>query len=158
MSKLNTFLWFDNQAEDAANFYTSLFKDSQIGGVQRYGKDNTGVEGSVMTVSFTLFGQDFTALNGGSYFKLTPAISFLVRCENQEEIDRYWDALSQGGEQMQCGWVTDKFGVTWQIVPAILFEYLSDADAQKAYRVTQAMLKMIKFDIEALKQAYDNGH
>ena len=156
MSKLNTFLWFDNHAEEAARFYTTLFKDSELGGIQRYGKDNHGNEGAVMTVSFTLFEQEFTALNGGPVYEHTPATSFMVRCDNQEEIDRYWDALSQGGSQMQCGWVTDKFGITWQIVPAILFSLLSDADPQKGYRVTQAMLKMVKFDINALKKAYDS--
>lgn len=156
MAKITTFLWFDNQAAEAVDFYSSTFGDCQVGSMSFYGKDTHGKEGSVMTVSFTLFGQEFTALNGGPVFKLTPATSFLIQCNNQKEIDRYWEKLTDGGEEMQCGWVTDKFGVTWQIVPAVLFDMLNDKDPQKAYRVTQAMLKMVKLDIEELKQAYDD--
>jgi predicted 3-demethylubiquinone-9 3-methyltransferase (glyoxalase superfamily) len=156
MNKISTFLWFENKAEDAVNFYSSLFGDCQIGSISYYGKDNHGKEGSVMTVSFTLFGQEFTAINGGPYLKLSPATSFLIRCEDQQEVDRYWEKLSDGGSDMQCGWVTDKFGVTWQIVPAILFDMLNDKDPQKAYRVTQAMLKMIKIEIKGLQKAYDD--
>ena len=154
MAKITTFLWFDHQAEEAVHFYSSIFGDCQIGSMSFYGKDNQGKEGSVMTVSFTLFGQEFAALNGGPFFKLTPATSFLIQCKDQKEVDRYWDKLTDGGSDMQCGWVTDKFGVTWQIVPAILFDLLNDKDPQKAYRVTQAMLKMIKLDIAELKKAY----
>jgi len=154
MAKITTFLWFDHQAEEAVHFYSSTFMDCQIGSMSFYGKDNHGKEGSVMTVSFTLFGQEFTALNGGPVLKLSPATSFLIQCEDQQEIDRYWEKLSVGGSDMQCGWVTDKFGVTWQIVPEVLFDLLNDKDQQKAYRVTQAMLKMIKIDIAELKKAY----
>jgi predicted 3-demethylubiquinone-9 3-methyltransferase (glyoxalase superfamily) len=155
MSKIITFLWFDHEAEAAARFYQGIFSDFKMGEITRFGKDNHGVEGSVMSVNFTLFSQDFAALNGGPDFKPTPAISFLVQCEDQAEVDRYWNALSEGGEQMQCGWVTDKFGITWQITPEILFTLLSDPDPQKAYRTTQAMLKMIKIDIAGLLNAYN---
>jgi len=155
MSRLKTFLWFDNQAEQAAAFYTSLFKEAKVDNIVRYGKDNHGAEGSVMTVSFSLFGQEFVALNGGSVYQHTPATSFMVVCEDQEELDHYWNALCDGGAPLQCGWVTDRFGVTWQIVPKILFELMNDVDPQKSYRVTQAMLKMIKLDIVELKRAYE---
>ncbi len=154
MAKITTFLWFDHQAEEAVHFYRSTFGDCQIGSVSYYGKDNHGKEGSVMTVSFTLFGQEFTAINGGPVLKLSPATSFLIQCEDQQEVDRYWEKLSEGGSDMQCGWVTDRFGVTWQIVPAILFNLLNDKDPKKAYRVSQAMLKMVKLDIAELKEAY----
>lgn len=153
MAKLTTFLWFDHQAEQAASFYTSLFKGAKLGEVARYGKDNHGDEGSVMTVSFSLFGHEFVALNGGPIYEHTPATSFMIQCENQAELDQYWDALCDGGTTMQCGWVTDRFGITWQIVPKILFELMNHKDPQKAYRVTQAMLKMAKMDIETLLNA-----
>jgi predicted 3-demethylubiquinone-9 3-methyltransferase (glyoxalase superfamily) len=154
MAKFTTFLWFDIQAEQAASFYTSLFEDSNIGEVTRYGKDNHGNEDSVMTVSFSLFDHEFVALNGGPVYQHSPATSFMIQCEDQAELDHYWDALCEGGTTMQCGWVTDRFGITWQIVPKILFELMNDTDAQKSYRVTQAMLKMVKLDINELRRAY----
>ncbi len=155
MSKLKTFLWFDNQAEQAASFYTSLFRDAKMGEIARYGKDNHGTEGSVMTASFSLFDHEFVALNGGAIYQHTPATSFMIQCDDQEELDFYWDALSEGGETLQCGWVTDRFGITWQIVPKILFELMNDRDSQKAYRVTQAMLQMVKIEINELRRAYE---
>jgi predicted 3-demethylubiquinone-9 3-methyltransferase (glyoxalase superfamily) len=156
MSEFSTFLWFDNQAEQAASFYTTLFRDAKMKEVSRYGQNNHSNEGSVMTVSFLLFGHEFVALNGGPVYQHTPATSFMIQCEDQAELDHYWDALCEGGETMQCGWVTDRFGVTWQIVPKIMFELMNDKDPQKAYRVTQAMLKMVKLDIEGLQNAYHN--
>lgn len=155
MSKIKTFLWFDNQAEQATSFYTALFRDAKVGEVTRYGKDNHGNEGSVMTASFTLFGNEFVALNGGAVYQHTPATSFMIQCEDQSELDHYWDALCEGGEPLQCGWVTDRFGITWQIVPKILFELMNDQDPQKAYRVTQAMLQMVRIDINELRRAYE---
>lgn len=156
MSKFSTCLWFDRQAEEAAKFYTGLFKDSSMGEILRYGKDSPGEEGAVLTVSFTLFGQEFTALNGGPEYHFSPAVSFMVKCADQAEIDRYWDALADGGEELQCGWVTDRFGVSWQITPAVLFDMLNDEDPQKAYRATQAMLKMVKLDIGELQRAFND--
>ena len=156
MSKLSTCLWFDDKAEEAARFYTGLFKDTSMGEILRYGRDTPGKEGAVMTVSFTLFGEEFVALNGGPEYHFSPAVSFMVKCADQAEIDRYWDALADGGEEMQCGWVTDRFGVSWQITPAVLFDMLNDSDPQKAYRATQAMLKMVKLDIAELQRAYND--
>ncbi|TZF81887.1 VOC family protein [Pedobacter sp. BS3] len=148
-------LWFDKQAEEAANFYVSVFKNSSIGAISRYGKagfETHGMpEGTVMTVAFTLNGQSFTALNGGPLFKFSEAISFQVSCENQEAIDYYWGKLSEGGEEGPCGWLKDKFGLSWQIVPAILPELMSDPD--RAQRVTQAFMQMKKLDIETLANA-----
>jgi len=155
MPKITPFLWFDTQAEEAANFYISTFKNSKILSIARYGKAGPGPEGSVMTVKFTLDGQEFVALNGGPYFKLNEAISFLVDCKTQEEVDMYWAKLTEGGQEVQCGWLKDKFGLSWQIVPAALGEMMSDPDREKAKRVIQAMLKMKKIDIAALKTAYD---
>jgi len=155
MQKITPFLWFDDKAEEAATFYTSVFKNSKIGKIARY--DEAGEKasgrpaGSVMTVEFQLEGQEFVALNGGPMFKFTEAISFVVNCETQEELDYYWEKLS--GKEVQCGWLKDKFGLSWQIVPTILGELLSDKDAAKAQRVMQAMLKMVKLDIKKLKQA-----
>ncbi len=157
MAKITTFLWFDREAEDAARFYCSLFTGAQMGGIQRFGKDAHGPEGKVMTASFTLFGQEFVALNGGPEYQHTPATSFLIQCADQTEIDRYWNALTEKGTALQCGWVTDRFGVTWQIVPAILFDLMNDPDAEKAGRVTQAMLKMVKLDIAELQRAYNGS-
>jgi predicted 3-demethylubiquinone-9 3-methyltransferase (glyoxalase superfamily) len=154
MKKIIPFLWFDHQAEEAANFYTSIFKNSKIGSISRYGEAGPGPAGSAMVVNFEIEGQEFSALNGGPVFNFTPAISFLVNCETQEEVDFYWGKLSEGGQVQQCGWLTDKFGVTWQIVPTILGQLMSDPDPVKAGRVTQAMLKMIKLDISELKKAY----
>ena len=147
MNKITPFLWFDNQAEEAAAFYTSIFKDSKTGTVR------PGPNGRAMTVSFELAGQKFVALNGGPHFKFTEAISFLVRCENQQEVDYYWNKLSPDGEG-QCGWLKDKFGVSWQIIPGILTEMLQDKDPQRSQRVTKAMMQMKKIDIAALEAAY----
>jgi predicted 3-demethylubiquinone-9 3-methyltransferase (glyoxalase superfamily) len=155
MQKITPFLWFDNNAEQAVNFYTSIFKNSKIGTIARYGDAGPGPKGTVMTASFQIEGQDFVALNGGPVYKLTPAISFVVNCQNQDEVDWYWDKLSEGGEKVQCGWLTDKFGVSWQIVPTILTQLLQDKDPARSKRVMEAMLKMVKLDIAELKKAYD---
>ena len=156
MQKITPFLWFDNQAEEAVNFYVSIFRNSRITNIARYGDDAAKVsgrrQGSVMTVAFELDGQPFVALNGGPVFTFSPAVSFVVDCATQEEVDRLWDRLSAGGEPQQCGWLRDKYGVTWQIVPAVLGKLLSDPDAARAQRVMQAMLQMNKLDIGALKQ------
>lgn len=154
MQKITPFLWFEDQAEEAANFYTSIFKNSKIGSVTRYGEAGPGPEGSAMTVSFELEGLQFTALNGGPEFNFTEAISFLVDCDSQEEVDYLWAKLSEGGEEGPCGWLKDKFGVSWQIIPTALSEMLSDPDPEKARRVTEAMLQMKKIDIPTLEQAY----
>ena len=155
MEKIATCLWFDNQAEEAMNLYTSIFKTSKIGKVARYGDSGPGPKGSVMTATFELEGRNFMALNGGPVFKFSPAISFVVNCGTQDEVDHYWNKLLEGGAPQQCGWLTDKFGVSWQIVPTILGELMADKDPAKAGRVAQAMMKMIKLDIKALKQAYE---
>jgi len=154
MQKITPFLWFDNQAEEAINFYTSIFKNSKIGTVARYGEAGPGPKGTVMTATFQLEGHDFIALNGGPHFKFSPAISFVVNCETQAEVDEFWEKLSGGGAVQQCGWLTDKFGVSWQIVPTILGELLQDKDPEKSKRVMEAMLKMVKLDIQQLQQAY----
>ena len=155
MPKISPFLWFDDKAEEAANFYISIFKNSRITSVARYGEAGPGAKGSVMTIAFHLDGQDFVGLNGGPHYAFSPAISFWINCETQEEVDHYWDNLSAGGQALQCGWLTDKFGVTWQVVPSILPKLLQDKDPQKSQRVMKAMLQMVKLDIAALKQAYD---
>jgi len=155
MQKITPFLWFDNQAEEAMNFYVSIFKNSKILSVNRYGDGAPAPKGSVMTANFELDGQVFTALNGGPMYKFTPAISFVVHCETQAEVDEYWEKLSAGGKENQCAWLDDKFGVSWQIVPNALIELLSDPDPLKAGRVMQAMMQMTKIDIAALKQAYE---
>jgi predicted 3-demethylubiquinone-9 3-methyltransferase (glyoxalase superfamily) len=159
MQKISPFLWFNNQAEEAVNLYTSLFSGSKVGTVTRYEGEGAKVsgmpEGSVMTIAFQLAGQDFTALNGGPAFSFSQAISFLVNCESQEEVDMLWEKLSEGGETQQCGWLKDKFGVSWQIVPAALGEMLADPDAEKARRVMEAMLKMEKLDIAGLRRAHE---
>ena len=157
MQKITPFLWFESQAEEAANFYTSIFKNSKIVSVARYGEAGPGPKGSVMTVAFNLDGQDFVALNGGPEFAFTPAISFLVSCKTQEEVDHFWEKLLQGGKPSQCGWLKDKFGVSWQVVPAVLGELLGDKDAKKSKRVMEAMLQMVKLDIKKLKEAYDRA-
>jgi predicted 3-demethylubiquinone-9 3-methyltransferase (glyoxalase superfamily) len=153
--KITPFLWFDHQAEEAAKFYTSVFGNSRVGKITRYSKEAEKAAGrpagSVMTVEFQLAGQAFVALNGGPHFKFSPAISFVVSCKTQAELDRFWKKLSAGGKEVQCGWLTDKYGVSWQIVPAVLGELLSDK--KKAPRVMQALLKMVKLDIKQLKQA-----
>lgn len=157
MQKIAPCLWFDGQAEDAVNFYTAIFKNSHVGEVMRYGDAGPGVTGSVLLVEFQLEGQDFIALNGGPEFKFSPAISFFVNCETQEEIDTLWEKLLNGGQASQCGWLEDKFGVSWQIVPTVIGQMLRDRDAEKANRVMQALMKMIKMDIKLLQQAYDQG-
>ena len=154
MQKITPFLWFDTQAEEAANFYTSLFKNSKIGEIRRYGDAGPRPKGMVLTVTFSIEGQEFVALNGGPHYSFTPAISLFVNCETQAEVDRLWDQLCAGGKPNQCGWVTDKFGVTWQIIPTMLGKLLADPDPKKASRVMQAMLQMNKIDIERLEQAY----
>jgi predicted 3-demethylubiquinone-9 3-methyltransferase (glyoxalase superfamily) len=155
MPKITPFLWFDNQAEVAANFYVSVFKNSKILSVSRYGDAGPGPKGSVMVVNFELDKQRFIALNGGPQFKFTEAISFTVDCTTQEEVDHFWSKLSQGGEPGPCGWLKDRYGLSWQIVPTIMTEFLSDPDSQKSNRAMAAMLKMSKLDIAALKRAYE---
>lgn len=155
MQKIAPCLWFDGKAEGAMKFYTSIFKNSKVGKISYYGDAGPGEKGSVMAVSFELDGQEFMGLNGGPNFSFTPAISFFVNCETQEEVDHYWDKLLQGGQPQQCGWLTDKFGVCWQIVPNALGEMMSDKDPEKSRRVMQAMLKMIKLDVATLKRAYE---
>jgi|SRR5215469_6302039 len=155
MPKITPFLWFDTQAEEAAKFYTSVFKNSKITAVARFPEGSPGPAGSVMTVDFELDGQRFTALNAGPLFKFTEAISFVVRCETQEQVDEYWEKLLEGGQESQCGWLKDKFGLSWQITPDALIEMLQDKDAEKSKRVMQAMLQMRKIDIGALKRAYE---
>jgi predicted 3-demethylubiquinone-9 3-methyltransferase (glyoxalase superfamily) len=157
MQKITPFLWFDGQAEAAAKFYTSVFKQSRILNIARYGaaseKPSGKPRGSVMTVAFELAGQKFIALNGGPHFKFTEAISFVVSCRTQREVDYFWKKLSAGGKAVQCGWLKDRYGVSWQIVPTVLGELLSDKDTAKSERVMQALLKMVKLDIKKLKQA-----
>jgi predicted 3-demethylubiquinone-9 3-methyltransferase (glyoxalase superfamily) len=157
MEKIATCLWFDGKAEEAAKFYTSIFKNSKIGTVTRYGDAGPGPKGSAMTATFEIEGRDFMALNGGPTYQFTPAISFIVNCKTQEELDGYWGRLLQGGAPQQCGWLTDKFGVSWQIVPTVLSELLQGKDPRKTQRVMEAMLKMVKLDIKTLKDAYDRG-
>jgi predicted 3-demethylubiquinone-9 3-methyltransferase (glyoxalase superfamily) len=152
--KITPFLWFDENAEDAITFYTSIFDNSKIVSMTRYGDAGPGPKGTVMSATFQLAGQEFFALNGGPLFKFTEAISFFVRCDSQAEIDELWEKLSQGGEKQRCGWLKDKFGLSWQIIPPVLSELLSDKDGEKSRRVMEAMLKMDKIDINALKRAY----
>ena len=153
MPKMFPCLWFDHQAEEAMLFYTSIFKHSKVGEISRYTEAGPGPKGSVLTASFQLEGQEFLAINGGPAFQFTPAISFQVLCESQAEVDDLWHKLLAGGVESQCGWLTDKFGVSWQVVPAILPRYLQDPDREKARRVTEAMLKMKKLDIAELERA-----
>ena len=153
MQKIVTFLWFDTQAEEAANLYVSIFKNSKIGKISRYGDAGPGPKGSAMGVSFQLEGQEFYALNGGPHFKFTPAVSLFVNCETQEEVDELWDKLSAGGRQDRCGWLQDKYGLSWQIIPKVLGELLGNKDPQIAQRAMKAMLQMSKIDIRALQQA-----
>jgi predicted 3-demethylubiquinone-9 3-methyltransferase (glyoxalase superfamily) len=155
MPKIIPFLWFDHQAEDAANLYVSIFKNSKIVNVTRYGDAGPGPKGSVMTVVFQLDGQEFIALNGGPHFKFTEAISFSVECKTQQEVDDYWQKLREGGEEGPCGWLKDKYGLSWQVVPTVLVEMLQDPDPQKSKRVMEAMLKMKKLVIADLKRAYE---
>ena len=154
MQKITPFLWFDGTAEEAINLYVSIFKNSKILSMTRYGEGGPGPSGTVMSANFELEGQEFMALNGGPDFRFNPSISFYVHCEDQAEIDRLWNALLDGGEPQQCGWITDRFGVTWQIVPDVLETFLTDEDQAKVQRVTEAFLQMEKFDIPALEAAY----
>ena len=155
MQKITPFLWFNDKAEEAMNFYVSIFRNSKVGRVTRYGDAGPGPKGSVMSATFQLDGQEFYALNGGPQFSFTPAISFFVNCEKQEEVDELWEKLSAGGRKDRCGWLQDKYGLSWQIIPSALGQMLQDKDPAKANRVMQAMLQMDKIDIARLKRAYD---
>jgi predicted 3-demethylubiquinone-9 3-methyltransferase (glyoxalase superfamily) len=157
MQKISPCLWFDGQAEEAANFYVSLFDDSEVTNVARYPEGSPLPAGGVMTVDFRLAGQEYTALNGGPEFSFTEAVSFVVHCDTQEEVDRFWDKLSEGGQIQQCGWVKDQFGLSWQITPSVLIELLNDPDPEKSQRVMEAMLQMTKIDIAKLRQAYEGS-
>lgn len=157
MQKISPFLWFDANAEEAVNFYVSVFEDAKITATTYYQEGSPGPVGQAMTVAFELFGQEFAALNGGPVFSFNPAISFVVKCRSQEEVDRYWTALSDGGKEDQCGWLRDKYGVSWQIVPTVLLDMLQDPDPQKSRRVMEAMLQMVKIDVATLRRAYENG-
>jgi predicted 3-demethylubiquinone-9 3-methyltransferase (glyoxalase superfamily) len=152
--KITPFLWFDSQAEEAAAFYVSVFRNSRIEAVTRYGEAGPGPKGSVMTVAFELDGQKFAALNGGPHFKFTEAISFVVNCETQAEVDQFWAKLSEGGQEVQCGWLKDKYGLSWQIVPTVFVEMMKDQDAERSQRVMKAMMQMKKLDIARLEEAY----
>ncbi len=160
MQKITPFLWFDNNSEEAVNFYVSIFKNSKVGKVTRYNEASAKAagrpEGSVMTAEFQLEGQNFVAINGGPHFKFTEAISFVVDCRSQEEVDYFWEKLTaDGGQESQCGWLKDKYGLSWQITPRVLIEMIGDKDPQKAQRVMEAMLQMKKIDIPTLKRAYE---
>ena len=157
MQKITPFLWFDGRAEEAMNHYISIFKNSKVVSLTRYGDAGPGAKGTVMTVAFQLEGQDFVALNGGPQFKFNEAISLVVNCETQQEIDELWKKLSAGGEPSRCGWLKDKFGLSWQIIPTVLGRMLQDKDPLKAGRVMQAMLQMDKIDVNRLKQAYETA-
>jgi predicted 3-demethylubiquinone-9 3-methyltransferase (glyoxalase superfamily) len=154
MQKITPFLWFDGKAEEAMNFYTAIFKNSKILSVTRYGEAGPGPKGTVMTAKFELNGQEFVALNGGPLFRFTEAVSFVINCENQQEVDEFWEKLSEGGQKSRCGWLKDKYGLSWQVVPTALIEMLQDKDAKKSSGVMQAMLQMDKIDIETLRRAY----
>lgn len=153
MQKITPFLWFETQAEEAAKFYVSVFKNSKITNIMRVGDAGPGPKGSVLVVGFEIEGVAFSALNGGPNFKINEAISFVVHCESQQEVDDYWSKLSEGGKEIQCGWLKDKFGVAWQVVPTAFFKLAADPDPAKAARVMQAMMKMVKLDIAALERA-----
>lgn len=155
MQKIVPFLWFDNQAEEAVNLYTSIFKDSRVLSISRCGDSGPGPKGSVMVVKFQLQGEEFMALNGGPVYHFTEAISFMVNCETQEEVDHLWEKLSAGGKEIQCGWLKDKYGLAWQIIPTALPKMLNDKDPQKSERVMKAMLQMVKIDIKKLEEAYN---
>jgi predicted 3-demethylubiquinone-9 3-methyltransferase (glyoxalase superfamily) len=154
IQKITPFLWFDHQAEEVVNFYLTIFKRSKITRVTRYGTEGPGPEGTVMTVGFLLEGQQFVALNGGPAFAFSQAISFVVNCRTQKEIDRYWDLLSVGGEQQPCGWLKDRYGISWQVVPGALAGMLGDPDPERSRRVIKAMLPMGKLDLKMLRKAY----
>jgi predicted 3-demethylubiquinone-9 3-methyltransferase (glyoxalase superfamily) len=161
MQKITPFLWFDDKAEEAAHFYVSIFKNARVGAITRYSKETSNASGrptgSIMTVAFQLDGQEFIALNGGPHFQFNEAVSFVVNCETQAEIDELWKKLSSGGQESQCGWLKDKYGVSWQIVPIALGKLMSSADPKKSQRVMNALLRMRKLDIQALQQAYDQA-
>ena len=157
MQKITPFLWYDNNAEEAVSLCISVFKNSKITDITRYGDAGPGPKGSVMTIAFQLEGQDFIALNGGPMSKFTDAISLSVDCKTQQEVDELWEKLSAGGQPGQCGWLKDKFGLSWQIVPSALVEMLQDQDAEKSNRVMQAMMQMRKIDVASLRRAYENG-
>lgn len=158
MQKITPFLWFDGNAEVAMNFYVSVFKNSKVGSVTRYGEAGPGPKGTVVSATFQLDGQTFFALNGGPQFTFSPALSFFVNCETQQEVDELWEKLSGGGEKQRCGWLKDKYGLSWQIIPSVLGEMLQDfKDAEKSRNVMKAMLQMEEIDIKILKQAYDQG-
>ncbi len=156
--KITPFLWFDGQAEEAMHFYDSIFKNSKIGKVSRYGESGPGPKGSVMSATFTLDGVEFYALNGGPHYKFTPAISMFVSCETQEEVDELWEKLSAGGQKVQCGWLTEKYGLWWEVIPRVLGEMLNDPDPAKSQRVMKAMMQMQKIDIAGLQRAYQAQH
>ncbi len=156
MQKITPFLWFDNQAEEAANFYVSAFKNSKVLSVVRYGETGPGPKGTVMTVEFELEGQKFVGLNGGPHFKFTEAVSFVINCETQEEVDYFWEKLTaEGGAESQCGWLKDRYGLSWQVVPTAVIEMLKDKDPERSQRAMKAVLQMKKIDIGQAKQAYD---
>ena len=157
MHKISPFLWFNDNAEEAVTFYTSTFKDSKITATTHYGSGGPGPAGSVMTMSFELNGQHFTALNGGPHYSFTPAISFVIMCDDQEEVDHYWDNFLQGGKAMQCGWITDKFGLSWQVIPSAMITMMTDKDPKKVQKVAQAMMKMVKLNIAELQRACDEA-
>jgi predicted 3-demethylubiquinone-9 3-methyltransferase (glyoxalase superfamily) len=157
MQKISPFLWFDTNAEDAVNLYVSIFDNARITDTSRYPEGSPGVAGEVMSVTFELEGQEFMALNGGPGFTFNESISFLVHCDTQDEVDRYWDQLTEGGKPGQCGWLVDRFGLSWQIIPSLLAELLGGGDAEGAQRAMQAMLKMSKLDSKTLQDAYDNA-
>ena len=157
MKKITPFLWYNNNAEEAANFYVSVFRNSRIKSLSRYGEGTFMPAGTVMTIEFELDGQNFVALNGGPMYTFTEAVSFVIDCESQEEVDHYWNKLSEGGQEQPCGWLKDKYGLSWQVVPRILMEMLNDPDPAKAQRVTEAMLKMGKIVIAELENAYRKG-
>jgi predicted 3-demethylubiquinone-9 3-methyltransferase (glyoxalase superfamily) len=155
MQKIAPFLWFDGKAEEAMNFYVSIFKNSKVGRVTRYGEAGPGLKGTVMSATFQLEGQEFMALNGGPQFTFTPAISFFVNCETQQEVDELWEKLAEGGKKDRCGWLKDKYGLSWQIIPSALGKMLGDKDPEKSKRVMEAMLQMDKIDIKRLQEAYE---
>jgi predicted 3-demethylubiquinone-9 3-methyltransferase (glyoxalase superfamily) len=157
MQKITPFLWFDGKAEEAMNFHVSIFKNSKVGSVTRYGEAGPGPKGTVMSATFQLEGQDFFALNGGPQFSFTPAISLFVNCETQQEVDELWEKLSEGGEKERCGWLKDKYGLSWQIVSSILGKMLRDKDPEKSKRVMKAMMQMDKIDMSGLQKAYDRA-
>jgi predicted 3-demethylubiquinone-9 3-methyltransferase (glyoxalase superfamily) len=154
MSKITPFLWFDGRAEEAMNFYVAIFKNSNVVSISRYGEAGPGPKGTAMSATFQLDGQQFIALNGGPLFNFSPAVSFFINCETQQEVDELWEKLSEGGEKLRCGWLKDKFGLSWQVIPSALGEMLQDKDPEKAKNVMEAMLQMQKIDIETLRHAY----